>query len=226
MTTRAAPNIASTRRLGIPVLTLLMSACTHAQRGPDVADNPQGPAATSTDTAPAAAFMTALADHCGKAYAGRIVANQPASTTPDPFEGKALVMHVRDCSRMPEAVRIPFHVGDDHSRTWVLTRTDTGLRLKHDHRHQDGSPDATTMYGGDTANAGSPSRQAFPVDAESIAMFNAQGMQASTRNTWAMQIDRSTRFVYELSRPDGRLFQLEFDLTRPVATPPAPWGSE
>ena len=33
------------------------------------------------------------------------------------------------------------------------------------------------------------------------------------------------RFLYELSRPGGRLFQVEFDLSQPVALPPAPWGA-
>ena len=32
------------------------------------------------------AFMANIAQHCGKAYEGRIVANQPKSATPDPFE--------------------------------------------------------------------------------------------------------------------------------------------
>jgi hypothetical protein len=47
--------------------------------------------------APADAFLAALADHCGKAYAGRIVANEPAAAPgapADPFEGKVLVLRV------------------------------------------------------------------------------------------------------------------------------------
>jgi hypothetical protein len=98
------------------------------------------------------------------------------------------------------------------------------LRLKHDHRHQDGSHDAVTMYGGDTAQPGSELRQEFPVDAESIAMFEREGLTASVTNTWAMEIEPGQRFLYELSRPGGRLFQVEFDLTKPVAVPPTPWG--
>jgi len=175
---------------------------------------------------PADGFMAALATHCGQAFAGRVVANQPASPTPDAFEGKALVMHVRGCDAPTQELRVPFHVGDDHSRTWVLTRTATGLRLKHDHRHEDGTPDATTMYGGDTRDAGSVQRQSFPVDAESVALFQREGLSASLDNTWAMELEAGKRFVYELSRPGGRLFQVEFDLTTPVALPPAPWGSE
>ena len=176
-------------------------------------------------SAPADDFLSALAQHCGKAYAGRIVSNEPKPATPDAFEGKPLVMHVRGCDAPASRIEVPFHVGDDHSRTWVLTRTDSGLRLKHDHRHEDGSPDAVTLYGGDTADAGTAVRQEFPVDAESIAMFEREGLNASVTNTWAMEIVPGERFLYELSRPNGRLFVVEFDLSRPVALPPAPWGA-
>lgn len=207
------------------VLCLLAQACTH-QRAPAAASTEQPPAAPATQSQqrPADAFVSALAKHCGKAYAGRIIANTPRPTTPDPFEGKALIMHVRDCSGLPDRLRIPFHVGADHSRTWVLTRVGDRLRLKHDHRHQDGSPDPVTLYGGDSIAAGTATRQEFPVDAESVTLFKAQGLAGSIHNTWAMQLDPTRRFVYELSRPDGRLFQVEFDLSKPVPLPPPPWG--
>lgn len=196
--------------------TLLLTSCAT----PDGA----APAVSSkAATTPADKFYQNVAALCGQSFAGKIVANTPIAATPDPFAGKALVMHVRDCSE--DELRIPFHVGDDHSRTWVITRRTNSLRLKHDHRHDDGSPDAVTMYGGDTRDAGTERRQEFPVDAESIAMFRAQGMQASLTNTWAMEILPESEFVYELSRPGGRLFRVSFDLTQPVATPPAPWGA-
>ena len=176
--------------------------------------------------APADAFLAALAQHCGKAYAGRIAANLPKSSTPEAFEGKSLVMHVRGCEAPARELRVPFHVGDDHSRTWVLTRTPGGLRLKHDHRHADGSPDVLTMYGGDSMAVGSAIRQEFPVDAESIALFEREGSKASVTNTWAMEIEPGKHFLYELRRPGGRLFQVKFDLSTPVPLPPAPWGHE
>ena len=182
-----------------------------------------GPA-TESSTAPDA-FLAALSSLCGKAYAGRIVANEPAAapgSPPDPFEGKTLVMHVRECA--PGEIRVPFHVGDDHSRTWVITRIDSGLRLKHDHRHEDGSPDVLTMYGGDTTAPGTAVRQEFPVDAESKVLFDRQGRQASMNNVWAIELEPGRRYVYELARP-GRLFRVEFDLAKPVALPPPPWGS-
>ncbi|MEN1929226.1 hypothetical protein WCE37_09555 [Luteimonas sp. MJ250] len=210
-----------------------LAACSPSVDQAPAADAAAAPAdapaealdAPVPDAAPADAFLAALASHCGQAFAGRIVANEPASPEPDAFEGKDLVMHVRGCDDPTRGLRVPFHVGDDHSRTWVLTRTDDGLRLKHDHRHEDGSPDEQTMYGGETATAGTAVRQEFPVDAESIELFGRTGADVSTTNTWAMEIEPDSRFLYELSRPGGRMFQVEFDLTTPVAEPPAPWGA-
>lgn len=172
---------------------------------------------------PADRFMAAIAAHCGKSYEGRIVANRPETSEPDAFTGQRLVMHVRDCQTPSRELGIPFHVGEDRSRTWRLTRTPTGVRLKHDHRHEDGSPDAVTMYGGETARSGTAQRQEFPVDADSVALFEREGLQASITNVWAMEIT-PTAFVYELARPQGprnpqaRLFRVEFDLARPVQT--------
>jgi len=177
-------------------------------------------------TAPADAFMAAIAAHCGQAFAGRVVEDTPAPTGEDPFAGQRLVMHVRGCADPGHELRIPFHVGDDHSRTWIITRTENGLKLKHDHRHADGSPDAITLYGGDSKPPGTAERQQFPADGDSVAMFRRGGMLASTHNTWAMEVEPDQRFVYELTRPEGRRFRVEFDLSKPVALPPAPWGDE
>lgn len=155
-------------------------------------------------------FYESLRALCGKRFAGRIVADTPTPTGADPFTGARLEMHVRDCSE--QELRIPFLVGNDRSRTWILTRTDGGLRFKHDHRHEDGTPDAVTMYGGDTRSAGSIRRQEFPVDEASRQNFRDNGLNASLDNVWAMEIDPGERFVYELARPSGRLFRVEFDL--------------
>lgn len=183
---------------------------------------PAAPDATATATPMQDAFFERLTALCGQSFGGDISTDTPAATGPDPFSGQPLVMHVRECS--PQEIRIPFHVGDDRSRTWVVTRTEAGLRLKHDHRHEDGSDDAVTMYGGDTASDGSAARQAFPVDVESQEMFSRNAMTVSNTNTWAMEIEPGASFIYELARPQ-RLFRVSFDLTTPVAKPAAPWGS-
>lgn len=184
-------------------------------------DHKEAAEAKAPDGPPVDLFVERIASHCGNAYAGKITANEPAQPN-DPFANQALVMHVRECNA--DELKIPFYVGDDRSRTWVLTRTGDGLRLKHDHRHEDGTPDAVTMYGGDTKGPGTAARQEFPVDADSIAMFEREGLTASLVNVWAMEIEPGQRFVYELARPGtDRLFRVEFDLTTPVGTPPPPW---
>jgi hypothetical protein len=186
-------------------------------------------ALTGCATTPAASnpqdeFFAALTAHCGKAYAGKLASNQDADAD---MRGKAMVMHVRSCT--PDRIEIPFHIdgvgpdgGWDRSRTWIITRTATGLRLKHDHRHADGSKDELTMYGGDTADAGTAARQTFPVDAESIALFTRTGRSVSNTNIWSVETTPEG-FTYGLSR-EGRDFRVTFDYSQPVAPPPAPWG--
>ena len=165
-------------------------------------------------------FFSRLTALCGRAFEGRIAS--PPVALDSSFAGKRLVMHVRDCSA--DEIRIPFHVGDNRSRTWVITRTGSGLRLKHDHRHEDGSEDVLTQYGGDTATVGTARRQEFPVDQFSKDLFNRNDAAVSTTNSWAMEVEPGRLFAYELRRAN-RFFRVDFDLTRPVPAPPPPWGS-
>lgn len=160
-------------------------------------------------------FWTALAELCGQAFEGEVEEAPPGDET---FAGRRLVMHVRECA--PDVIRIPFHVGEDRSRTWVLSRTPEGLRLKHDHRHEDGTPDDITQYGGDTAGPGTAARQEFPADAHTASLIP----EAAT-NVWTVEVEPGERFVYALRREGtDRRFRIVFDLARPVDVPPAPWG--
>ena len=170
-------------------------------------------ASASTD-----AFFDQLKSLCGKTLEGKIVADQPPPAADDPFVGKRLVMHVRDCE--DGEVRIPFAVGEDRSRTWIVTKTQSGLRLKHDHRHADGTPDELTMYGGDTLSRGTSRRQSFPSDAETVALFTKQDRLVSVPNVWSLEMNDARTFVYELRRPSGRLLRVEFDLTKPLDQAP------
>jgi hypothetical protein len=161
------------------------------------------------------AFWASLQRLCGNAFAGKVVQGSEADSA---FRRSPLVMHVRQCSQ--DEIRIPFHVGGNRSRTWILTRSDDGLRLKHDHRHEDGSEDAVTQYGGDTRMVGTAARQEFYADAHTAGLI-----PAAATNVWTMEVIPGERFAYALRREGtDRRFRVEFDLTRPVPPPPAPWG--
>lgn len=185
--------------------------------------------------APQDAFWQALSSHCGNAYAGELVSEDAADAD---FADTAMVMHVAKCG--DDRIEVPFHVmldgAWDRSRTWVFTRTEGGLRLKHDHRHKNGEPDAVTMYGGDTADDGAARAQDFPVDRESIDLFESEGLTASVTNVWTVEVDPSETasgiFAYQLQRtieggaPAPRFFRVEFDLAKSVEPPPPAWGHE
>jgi hypothetical protein len=162
-----------------------------------------------------AAFWEALTSLCGHAYEGDLVERVPPD---EAFGARPLVMHVRECE--PDVIRIPFHIGENRSRTWVISRSPDGLRLKHDHRHEDGSPEELTWYGGDTAGAGTAQRQEFLADAETAAM-----LPAAATNVWTVEVRPGETFVYALRREGTeRRLRVEFDLSDPVGPPPAPWG--
>ncbi len=164
------------------------------------------------------AFFNAIKAHCGKAFQGKVSKDNVGNT----FGNAKLVMHVRKCT--DSEIQIPFHVGDDASRTWILTKTGAGLMLKHDHRNEDGSFHSSTMYGGHTVDEGFPQVQSFPADVYSKSLFIESGIAASADNVWQMMIYPS-RFSYRLIRP-AREVQVDFDLKNPIATPSAPWGYE
>ncbi|MCT6700512.1 hypothetical protein [Rheinheimera sp. 4Y26] len=165
-------------------------------------------------------FFQHLSGLCGKAFAGKVV---KGNASDDKMRSQQLVMHVRECSNTE--IKVPFYVGEDRSRTWVISKIDSGLRLKHDHRHKDGSSDKVTMYGGDTQSAGTATQQLFPADQYSKDMFTANNMAVSIGNTWLVEIEPGKSYRYGLSR-EGREFMVEFDLTKAVTPPPAPWGHQ
>ncbi len=162
-------------------------------------------------------FFNSIAKYCGKAFQGKVTVDNSKS---DSFTNKVLTMHIRECSKTQ--LHIPFHVGEDASRTWVITKTGSGLSLKHDHRHKDGSNDKLTMYGGHTEGAGWPQVQSFPADQYSKELFIKDGIPQSIGNTWQMYI-YPEKFTYRLIR-QGREFRVDFDLTKPIKAPSAPWG--
>ncbi len=149
-----------------------------------------------------AVFWRELQKLCGKAFVGTVVAAPADDTT---FKDKTLVMHVRSCEK--DRIRIPFVVGEDRSRTWVLTRREDRILLKNDHRHEDGTPDKVTMYGGLTTNVGMPTRQMFPADQETV-----NTIPAAVTNVWWIDLVPGEHFSYNLRRLGSeRYFSIKFD---------------
>lgn len=171
---------------------------------------------TAQEMNAAAQFWANLQKHCGQAYEGHLAPGGPADPA---FDGKRLVMHVRTCDA--NTIRIPFFVGEDRSRTWVLTYHDGIITLKHDHRHEDGSEDEVTQYGGTSTNSGFPNLQFFPADPET-----AGRIPYASSNVWWITLNEQ-QYTYNLRRlGSDRLFSVIFDLTKAVEAPPAPWGWE
>jgi len=158
-------------------------------------------------------FWNNLKSHCGNAYEG-IVLEAPKN---DDFRGKKLTIYLRDCEE--NTIRIPFSVGENKSRTFVLSMQNDRIQLKHDHRHEDGTSDKVTMYGGTTTNTSSANIQFFPADQETTDLI-----PYAATNVWWITLEENS-FTYNLRRiGTDRLFSIQFDLTKPVETPSDHWG--
>ena len=171
-------------------------------------------------------FMLRLQSLCGgERYAGRVVSDD---TRDADMRGERLVMGPADCTLADgrlEAIAIPFAVGEDASRTWLVSRTPSGLKLRHRHVLPDGTPDPVSGYGGVAEGGGTFTRQAFPADTGTRALFTREGLDESVANVWTLSVVPGDSFAYALDRPDanegdagegGRAFRAEFDLMRPL----------
>lgn len=154
----------------------------------------------ASDSNPQTEFWRALEALCGQSYQGEISLNQTTHKLAGPLEIKT-----RACS--PTQIEINFAIGSDRSRTWILSRTQTGLRLKHEHRKPDGSSDKVTNYGGDTAAPGTATRQAFVVDDRT-----RQLVAGTEQNIWVFEF-KDGHLAYELYKGDATpVFQARFAL--------------
>jgi len=170
-----------------------------------------------TQATPQQQFIQAFQPFCGQAYAAKIVADDQ----PSPAWDYPLIVHIRDCE--DAVIRMPLHVGEDRSRTWVLTLHEEFIDFQHIHLHEDGSPDAVSPYGGKTSEAGTSTLQSFPADPASQALFIANGLDVSVNNIWIIDFPNEHTMRYRLTRP-GRLFEVHADLRQPIEIPPPAWG--
>ena len=151
-------------------------------------------------------FLYNFGQYCGQTFEGKtIFPDDPG----DDFAGKKLIMKVEKCTK--NEIRVPFQVGENTSRTWIISRTNNGLLLKHDHRHADGTPDELTMYGGyENKNLSNTNMTAsFAADDATAKMLP----EAKT-NVWTMSFDEQNKqFIYSLTRHDKPRYKAIFDMT-------------
>ena len=176
----------------LPFLTLACSGESETDLTPQLeANTPQGE------------FFANLFELCGETYSGE-------ATYPDDSDHELvdveLTATVETCTE--EEIRIPFHAGEDKSRTWVFTRSDEGLHLRHDHRDTDGTPHDVTDYGGYANEEGSETTQYFPADEKTTKMIP----EAST-NVWMVELQpESGKLIYYLERNEEPRFRAELTM--------------
>ena len=151
--------------------------------------------------------MSNLSAFCGKQFSGKVIFPEGEK---DPFKGDPLKIIFSNCSE--KEVRIPFHVGENKSRTWVISLDEKGLLLKHDHRHEDGTSDSITQYGGYAKVGGTDFEQSFPADA-----YTANLIPAAATNEWTLALQADKKKLSYILKRDGQLrFHADFDLSKPI----------
>ena len=163
--------------------------------------------------APVAAEQTpSLFDHLlaleGQAFSGSM-------TYPDdPGHEMNRPMRIDIIKKSDDVLHIPFHVGEDRSRTWILRRDQDGVLLKHDHRHPDGTPDEVTNYGGLARPLGLGSLLIFPADEDTAAL-----LPEAASNVWTLRLSPDGRaLTYYLERHGKPRFEAVFNLSEPLKT--------
>lgn len=165
-------------------------------------------------------FFEEMSKQCGNAYPGGLTLEPDGDEMLDGDE--LLVVHFRECSE--DELKLPFHIEQldgewDRSRTWIFTKHDDGLELRHDHRMPDGSDDEVTMYGGYSVDEGNSMRQEF----KSVPRTEETGIFRG----WRVEIVPGERYTYGTLRGDEWSWRVDFDLSEPMdEEPPAPWGHE
>ena len=191
---------------GVALGFIAVGGC--AEDGRDRSEPSPIPESSTTAQEAQGDFWSRLSTLCGRAFPGVAVEFPEADAW---LDGAELVMHAWECN--DERMKIAFNVGDDLSRTWILTRHEGAIELRHDHRHQDGSPGDPTMYGAITHSQGSAERQEFPRETD-------EGLVGG----WAIEIVPGERYTYGTVRDDTWRHRLDFDLTGAAPIPPPSWG--
>ncbi len=150
-------------------------------------------------------FFDHITSLCGKKFKGE---ETYMAEGRESFAGEKMVIHFKSCTN--DEISIPFHIGEDKSRTWLLLVEDGRLRFRHDHRHEDGTPEDITMYGGYSDHKGTELSQFFPPDDYTMELLeNAPGHE------WALTLSEDMKTLeYCLQHEDKLIFQAEFCLDK------------
>jgi hypothetical protein len=188
----------------IAIVGLFFAACGPS---PQTAETTQRDTLTAVLSPEEQAFLDNLASLCGKSFRGRETYMAPGRES---WAHLDFVMHVTECGE--DHVHIPFHLSDDTSRTWMFLVENGRLRFRHDHRHPDGTPEESTLYGGYADGSGTPFSQHFPADEYTIEL-----LQDTLGRQWNIVMDEAmTNFSYQLQYRDEIVFQADFDLSNPL----------
>jgi hypothetical protein len=201
------------------ILTVLISAILLISCGQQETESQQ--ASTENETESFGQFFDALARQCGNAYPGGLTLEPPGDEMLTGTE--LLIVHFRECEE--DQLKLPFHIeleeeeGWDRSRTWIFTKHDDELEIRHDHRKPDGSEDDFTMYGGFSSGEGTAVRHEF----KSVERTEETGKFRG----WRIEIVPGERYTYGTIRDTTWSWRVDFDLSQPLEElPPAPWGHE
>lgn len=207
-------------RFLLPLLLAPLALAACAERD-DVPAPPPETAITVAAEDPQDAWWAHMTTHCNEAFEGGLSVAPPGD---EMLRGdELLLVHFRECS--DEQLRLPFHIetaeGEwDRSRTWIFTRHDDRIELRHDHRTPEGEPDENTMYGGFTQTPGTAIQQVF------IFTDYDEYDPAGPHRGWRVEIEPGVRYTYGTFRGDDWRWRVDFDLSQAVPPPPAPWGHE
>lgn len=186
-------------------LLLFLAACAQPGQEAESADSAEEAASGIFNSDVHQAFMDNLASLCGQSFEGA-----ETYTIPDRenWQGKRLVMEVIRCEA--DEVHIGLAVDENRSRTWMFMAEDGHLRFRHDHRHEDGTAEEVSLYGGYATDAGNAFVQYFPADA-----FTCELIDYACNNEWVVMLsDDMKTFSYVLKLDGVKRFQADFDLTQ------------
>ncbi len=182
----------------------ILGACGPRQQpAEETAEIPHGPLLIEEQQA----FFNQLSAFCGQSFGGQEIYRSHHAPG---WAGYEMVMHVEVCEA--DRILIPFRVGEDTSRTWMFLVENGRLRLRHDHRYPDGTPEEESLYGGFADESGTAFVQHFPADA-----YTAEIIEGGGGNVWTIRIaeDLGT-FTYRLERDGEKRMRVDFDLTEPL----------